>query len=121
MCSSMHCDVRAAECLLSEAIDPFMYTGMSNPTQTDVLLFVVFFPVCMCVQLDTELTTRHELQVEFKKMEGDYEQKVQELSSEKEALRTDNMDKEKENKSLCGEIDQLKEKVSTHITFSPIV
>ncbi|GAA6092905.1 protein diaphanous homolog 1 isoform X1 [Tachysurus ichikawai] len=62
-------------------------------------------------KLDAELTARHELQVEFKKMEGDYEQKVQELSAEKEAIGKEKVGKEKENQELCGEISQLKEKV----------
>ncbi|XP_027029138.1 protein diaphanous homolog 1 isoform X2 [Tachysurus fulvidraco] len=62
-------------------------------------------------KLDAELTARHELQVEFKKMEGNYEQKVQELSAEKEAIGKEKVGKEKENQELCGEISQLKEKV----------
>ncbi|KAM9496057.1 protein diaphanous homolog 1 isoform 2-T2 [Clarias gariepinus] len=62
-------------------------------------------------KLDAELTARHELQVEFKKMEGDYEQKVQELSAEKETLRNEKADKEKENHGLSGEISQLKNKI----------
>lgn len=70
------------------------------------------------LQLDTELTARHELQVEFKKMEGDYEQKVQELCAEKEALRNDKVDKEKENQGLHGEIGQLKQQVLSHIRFT---
>ncbi|KAF5900628.1 protein diaphanous 1, partial [Clarias magur] len=61
--------------------------------------------------LDAELTARHELQVEFKKMEGDYEHKVQELSAEKETLRNEKTDKEKENHGLTGEISQLKNKI----------
>ncbi|XP_058263850.1 protein diaphanous homolog 1 isoform X1 [Hemibagrus wyckioides] len=62
-------------------------------------------------KLDAELTARHELQVEFKKMESDYEHKVQELSAEKETLGNEKVGKEKENQELCGEIGQLKEKV----------
>ncbi|XP_053497037.1 protein diaphanous homolog 1 isoform X3 [Ictalurus furcatus] len=62
-------------------------------------------------KLDAELTTRHELQVEFKKMEGDYEQKVRELSDEKEALGNEKVDKENENQGLRGEIGQLKDQV----------
>ncbi|MCI4381633.1 hypothetical protein PGIGA_G00254240 [Pangasianodon gigas] len=64
-------------------------------------------------KLDAELTARHELQVEFKKMEGDYEQKVQELSDEKEALGNEKMNKEKENQGLRGEIGQLKDQIET--------
>ncbi|XP_049330692.1 protein diaphanous homolog 1 isoform X2 [Astyanax mexicanus] len=63
-------------------------------------------------KLDAELTTRHELQVQFKKMEGDYEQKVQELSTDKEALGNEKVEKEKENQALSGEIGQLKEQVT---------
>ncbi|XP_062852841.1 protein diaphanous homolog 1 [Trichomycterus rosablanca] len=62
-------------------------------------------------KLDAELTARHELQVEIKKMEGDYEQKVQDLSTEKEAFKNEKVDKEKENQVLHGEVSQLKEKV----------
>lgn len=62
-------------------------------------------------KLDAELTTRHELQVEFKKMEGDYEHKVRELSDEKEALGNEKVDKENENQGLRGEIGQLKDQV----------
>lgn len=44
-------------------------------------------------------------------MEGDYEQKVQELSAEKETIGIEKVGKEKENQGLRGEIGQLKEKV----------
>lgn len=54
---------------------------------------------------------RHELQVELKKMEADYELKVLELSSEKDTLGKEKSDKEKENQGLQSEICQLKEKV----------
>ncbi|XP_072529478.1 protein diaphanous homolog 1 [Salminus brasiliensis] len=63
-------------------------------------------------KLDVELTTRHELQVQYKKMEGDYEQKVQELSTDKEALGNEKAEKEKENQALSGEISQLKEQIN---------
>lgn len=49
-------------------------------------------------------------------MEGDYEQKVQELSAEKETLRNEKADKEKENHGLSGEISQLKNKVLNHVS-----
>uniref|UniRef100_A0A3Q3F850 Diaphanous related formin 1 n=1 Tax=Labrus bergylta TaxID=56723 RepID=A0A3Q3F850_9LABR len=39
-------------------------------------------------KLDAELTARHELQVELKKLEGDYEHKLQDMSHEKEQLST---------------------------------
>lgn len=51
-------------------------------------------------------------------MEGDYEQKVQDLSTEKETLRNEKLDKEKENQGLHGEIGQLQEKVYSHIRFA---
>ncbi len=63
------------------------------------------------VQLDAELTARHELQVELKKMEADYEQKVMNLSTEKEKMGKEKTDQEKENQGLQSEISQLKEKV----------
>uniref|UniRef100_A0AAY4DPX9 Diaphanous related formin 1 n=1 Tax=Denticeps clupeoides TaxID=299321 RepID=A0AAY4DPX9_9TELE len=62
-------------------------------------------------KLDAELTARHELQVELKKMEGDYEQRVQELVSEKDLLCNEKVEKEKENHGLRGEVGLLKEKI----------
>ncbi|XP_036403759.1 protein diaphanous homolog 1-like isoform X2 [Megalops cyprinoides] len=62
-------------------------------------------------KLDAELTARHELQVELRKMEGDYEQKVQELSSEKELLGSQKLEREKENQALLSQITQLKEQI----------
>uniref|UniRef100_A0A673KZP6 Protein diaphanous homolog 1-like n=1 Tax=Sinocyclocheilus rhinocerous TaxID=307959 RepID=A0A673KZP6_9TELE len=62
-------------------------------------------------KLDAELTARHELQVELKKMESDYEQKVLDLSTEKEKLGKEKNDQENENQGLQSEISQLKEKV----------
>nr|XP_023698655.1 protein diaphanous homolog 1 isoform X2 [Paramormyrops kingsleyae] len=62
-------------------------------------------------KLDSELTARHELQVELKKMEGDYDQKVQDLSSEKEHLGQEKLEKEKENQKLLEDIIQLKEQI----------
>ncbi|XP_016298711.1 protein diaphanous homolog 1 [Sinocyclocheilus anshuiensis] len=62
-------------------------------------------------KLDAELTARHELQVELKKLEADYEQKVLELSTEKENLGQEKNDQEKENQGLQSEISQLKEKI----------
>ncbi|XP_044772663.1 protein diaphanous homolog 1 [Neomonachus schauinslandi] len=40
-------------------------------------------------KLDSELTARHELQVEMKKMESDFEQKLQDLQGEKDALNSE--------------------------------
>lgn len=44
-------------------------------------------------------------------MDGDYQQKIQDLSSEKEAIKNEKVDKEKENQVLNGEIGQLKDQV----------
>ncbi|KAJ8405269.1 hypothetical protein AAFF_G00322600 [Aldrovandia affinis] len=62
-------------------------------------------------KLDAELTARHELQVELRKMEGDHEQKVLELSAEKDVLGSEKAEREKENQTLLSEINQLKEKI----------
>ncbi|XP_016417016.1 protein diaphanous homolog 1-like [Sinocyclocheilus rhinocerous] len=62
-------------------------------------------------KLDAELTARHELQVELKKLEADYEQKVLELSTEKENLGQEKNDQEKENQGLQSEISQLNKKI----------
>ena len=64
-------------------------------------------------QLDTELTARHELQAESKKMEGDLKQQLQELSTEKEQLGSEKTEREKENQGLQGRISELNEQVRT--------
>uniref|UniRef100_A0AAZ3SVQ0 Protein diaphanous homolog 1 n=1 Tax=Oncorhynchus tshawytscha TaxID=74940 RepID=A0AAZ3SVQ0_ONCTS len=51
-------------------------------------------------KLNAELTARHELQAELKKMEGDYEQRVQELATEKEILGSEKQ--ARENQSCHG-------------------
>uniref|UniRef100_A0A8C1GEA0 Diaphanous related formin 1 n=1 Tax=Cyprinus carpio TaxID=7962 RepID=A0A8C1GEA0_CYPCA len=66
-------------------------------------------------KLDAELTARQELQVELNKMESDYEQKVLELSTDKEKLGKEKNDQEKENQGLQSEISQLKEKVQDYL------
>lgn len=81
---------------------------------------VLMMDALFCVQLDTELTARHELQVELKKMEADYEQKVLELSTEKEKLGKEKNDQEKENQGLQSEISQLKEKVHRQEVMSSL-
>ncbi|XP_075902918.1 protein diaphanous homolog 1 isoform X2 [Nelusetta ayraudi] len=66
-------------------------------------------------KLDAELTARHELQVELKKLEGDYELKLQDLSQEKEKITTLKVEKEKENHGLqqqLGTVQQQVEKLS---------
>lgn len=62
-------------------------------------------------KLDTELTARQELQVELKKLEADYEQKLLDLSAEKETLGKEKGEQEKENKIMHSEINLLKEKI----------
>ncbi|XP_040095792.1 protein diaphanous homolog 1 isoform X2 [Oryx dammah] len=65
-------------------------------------------------KLDSELTARHELQVEMKKMESDFEQKLQDIQGEKEALdsekqkiATEKQDLETEVSQLTGEVAKL--------------
>lgn len=62
-------------------------------------------------KLDAELTARQELQVELKKLEADYEQKLLDLSAEKETLGKEKGEQEKENKVMQSEINLLKEKI----------
>ncbi|KAK6298342.1 hypothetical protein J4Q44_G00313970 [Coregonus suidteri] len=62
-------------------------------------------------KLDAELTARHELQVELKKMEGDYEHRVQELAAEKETLGSEKQEREAENQTLLGQINTLNEQI----------
>ncbi|XP_031443448.1 LOW QUALITY PROTEIN: protein diaphanous homolog 1 [Clupea harengus] len=62
-------------------------------------------------KLDTELTARHELQAESKKMEGDLKQQLQELSTEKEQLGSEKTEREKENQGLQGRISELNEQI----------
>ncbi|XP_037635630.1 protein diaphanous homolog 1-like isoform X2 [Sebastes umbrosus] len=60
-------------------------------------------------KLDAELTARHELQVELKKLEGDYEQKLQDLSQEKEQLAISKLDREKENQGLQQQLSTMQQ------------
>ncbi|XP_042349054.1 LOW QUALITY PROTEIN: protein diaphanous homolog 1-like [Plectropomus leopardus] len=62
-------------------------------------------------KLDAELTARHELQVELKKLEGDYEQKLQDLSQEKEQLSTSKQEREKENQGLQQQLSTLQQQI----------
>ncbi|XP_036826236.1 protein diaphanous homolog 1 isoform X3 [Oncorhynchus mykiss] len=62
-------------------------------------------------KLDAELTARHELQVELKKMEGDYEHRVHELAAEKETLGSEKQESETENQSLMEQINTLNEEI----------
>ncbi|XP_077166966.1 protein diaphanous homolog 1 [Paroedura picta] len=51
-------------------------------------------------KLESELTARHELQVEMKKKESDFEQKIQEMLQEKEVLETEKQQIVSEKQSL---------------------
>ncbi|KAM9833453.1 protein diaphanous homolog 1 isoform 2-T7 [Syngnathus typhle] len=64
-------------------------------------------------KLDAELTARHELQVEMKKLEGDYEQKLQELSQEKEQLASSKDEREKENQGLQLQLSTLQQQIES--------
>uniref|UniRef100_A0A8C3WKV8 Diaphanous-related formin 1 n=1 Tax=Catagonus wagneri TaxID=51154 RepID=A0A8C3WKV8_9CETA len=58
-------------------------------------------------KLDSELTARHELQVEMKKMESDFEQKLQDLQGEKNALDSEKQQIATEKQDLEAEVSQL--------------
>uniref|UniRef100_A0A286XAV5 Diaphanous related formin 1 n=1 Tax=Cavia porcellus TaxID=10141 RepID=A0A286XAV5_CAVPO len=58
-------------------------------------------------KLDSELTARHELQVEMKKMESDFEQKLQNLQGEKDALDSEKQQIAIEKQDLEAEMSQL--------------
>nr|KAF6479689.1 diaphanous related formin 1 [Molossus molossus] len=58
-------------------------------------------------KLDLELTARHELQVEMKKMESDFEQKLQDLQGEKDALGSEKQQIVTEKQDLEAEVSQL--------------
>ncbi|XP_062281095.1 LOW QUALITY PROTEIN: protein diaphanous homolog 1-like [Scomber scombrus] len=62
-------------------------------------------------KLDAELTARHELQVELKKLESDYEQKLQELSQEKEQLASSKQERENENQGLQQQLSTLQQQI----------
>ncbi|XP_029917133.1 protein diaphanous homolog 1 isoform X2 [Myripristis murdjan] len=62
-------------------------------------------------KLDAELTARHELQVELKKLEGDYEQRLQELSQEKEQLASSKQEKDNENQGLQQQLSSLQQQI----------
>lgn len=62
-------------------------------------------------KLDAELTARHELQVELKKLEGDYELKLQDLSQEKEQLASVKQERERENQGLQTQLSSLQQQV----------
>lgn len=51
--------------------------------------------------------------MELKKLEGDYEHKLQDLSQEKEKLACVGLEKEKENQGLQQQLRRLQEQVHT--------
>lgn len=63
------------------------------------------------------MTARHELQVELKKLEGDYELKLQDLSQEKEKITSLKLEKEKENQGLHQQISTLQQQVLAQSVF----
>ncbi|CAL8304701.1 unnamed protein product, partial [Arctogadus glacialis] len=62
-------------------------------------------------KLDVELTSRHELQVELRKLEADYEVRLQDLSSEKELLSSSKQEKDKENQGLQKKLGTLQQQI----------
>ncbi|XP_041049131.1 protein diaphanous homolog 1-like isoform X2 [Carcharodon carcharias] len=60
-------------------------------------------------KLDLELTTRHELQVEIRRKETDFEVKISDLQTKHQVLETDKTQVELDNKKLQNEINQLKD------------
>ncbi|XP_008567682.1 PREDICTED: protein diaphanous homolog 1 [Galeopterus variegatus] len=58
-------------------------------------------------KLDLELTARHELQVEMKKMESDFDLKLQDLQGEKDALDSEKQKIATEKQDLEAEVSQL--------------
>ncbi|KAJ8015354.1 hypothetical protein DPEC_G00025260 [Dallia pectoralis] len=62
-------------------------------------------------KLDAELTSRHELQAELRKMETDYERRVQELAAEKNILGSEKQERERENETLMGQINTLQQRI----------
>ncbi|XP_072256771.1 protein diaphanous homolog 1 [Pyxicephalus adspersus] len=62
-------------------------------------------------KLDSELTNRHELQVEMKAKESEYEQKLTELQGEKKTLDSEKQEVLAEKQKLELEIAQLSEKI----------
>ncbi|XP_061442111.1 protein diaphanous homolog 1 [Rhineura floridana] len=64
-------------------------------------------------KLDSELTARHELQVEIKKKESDFEQKIKDLRQEKETLEADTQQVISEKQSLETAVSLLRDENST--------
>ncbi|XP_042317758.1 LOW QUALITY PROTEIN: protein diaphanous homolog 1 [Sceloporus undulatus] len=64
-------------------------------------------------KLDSELTARHELQVEMKKKENDFEQKLQDLLQEKETLESEKQQVTSEKQSLENTASLLNDKITS--------
>lgn len=64
-------------------------------------------------KLDSELTARHELQVEMKKMENDFEQKLQDLQGEKDALDSEKQQITTQKQDLEAEVSKLTGEVAS--------
>ncbi|KAM5170129.1 protein diaphanous homolog 1 [Mantella aurantiaca] len=62
-------------------------------------------------KLDLELTTRHELQVEMKAKESEYEQKLTDLQGEKQSLDSEKQEVLTEKQKIEAELAQLSEKI----------
>ena len=54
--------------------------------------------------------------MELRKLEADYEVRLQDLSSEKELLSSSKQEKDKENQGLQKKLGTLKQQVHTRIT-----
>ncbi|XP_073212264.1 protein diaphanous homolog 1 isoform X2 [Lepidochelys kempii] len=63
-------------------------------------------------KLDSELTARHELQVEMKKMESDFEQKLLDLDAEKQFLDKEKQQITLENQSLESEVSKKNNEIT---------
>ncbi|KAG6924041.1 diaphanous related formin 1 [Chelydra serpentina] len=64
-------------------------------------------------KLDSELTARHELQVEMKKMESDFEQKLLDLDAEKQFLDKEKQQITLEKQSLESEVSKKNNQITT--------
>ncbi|XP_067423047.1 protein diaphanous homolog 1 isoform X2 [Emydura macquarii macquarii] len=63
-------------------------------------------------KLDSELTARHELQVEMKKMESDFEQKLLDLDGEKQHLDMEKQQITIEKQSLESKVSEMNEEIT---------
>ena len=76
-------------------------------------------PDFFLLQLDSELTARHELQVEMKKMESDFEQKLHDLQGEKNTLDSEKQQITTEKQDLEAEVSQLTSEVMCEQSRAP--